>query len=70
MEHILLVISDFEPAIFGSIGVAFPWTRPRGFPLRDPSEGAKSGAPGRIFKEGRRLYRMVKEMTGPLWRNV
>ena len=30
MEQIKLVISDFEAAILGSMGAAFPWTRPRG----------------------------------------
>ena len=30
MEQIKLVVSDFEAAILGSMGAAFPWTRPRG----------------------------------------
>ena len=65
MEQIQVVISDFESAILGSMGAAFPWTRPRGcwfhYGQAIFRKSQEKGLQVEYRKKGV-VYRIVKEL--------
>ena len=65
MEQIQVVISHFESAILGSMGAAFPWTRPRGcwfhYGQAIFRKSQEKGLQVEYRKKGV-VYRIVKEL--------